>query len=70
MEHLPGVLLYEIAKFCEVSDILLIEIFSRAIRTKLMATKSAFSAMLRKILGAHEVDGRVYFNDFKKLAKK
>lgn len=51
MERLPGVLLYEIAKFGEISDLLILECFSSSLKAKLMASKSAFSALLRKQLG-------------------
>ena len=70
MDQLPGVLLYEIAKFGEISDLLILECFSTSLRAKLMASKSAFAALLRKTLGDKTMEDQSAFEDFKKLAKE
>ena len=69
MERLPGVLLYKLAKFGDISDILILECFSKKISNKLKASKSGFSAILRKALRDNALDCADRFEAYKTLAK-
>ena len=51
MDRIPGVLLYKISNFCDLTLIVLIESMSSTLKSKLHGNKSAFGYYLRKVYG-------------------